>query len=176
MFDASDPQTVKAVRALRVAVVERTRPLVLWLGAGTSRWCGYLGWTELAQSFHSAFLRRAPKYDQDLANTFLSEQDLPAFFQVCKDADVSIYNSLVVQSFGAPRPTPVFDRLILLLSSVSPLFLLTTNVDEALEKRLPYITIQRSDIERVPELISARTSFVGKLHGTVSSVETTVFI
>jgi SIR2-like domain len=175
MFDASDPQTIKAVRALRAVVAERTRPLILWLGAGVSRWCGYPGWEQLAISFHSTFLRRASKYDKDLANKLLKAGDFPAFFQVCKSADAALYNSLLVESFGAPRPTPLFDRLIQLLSSISPLSLMTTNVDEALEKRLNCITVQRSDIERVPSLINAGTSFVCKLHGTISSVETTVF-
>jgi hypothetical protein len=65
--------------------------------------------------------------------------------------------------------------MIQLLSGLSPALILTTNVDEALEKRLRSITVQRSDIERIPELIYNRTSFLCKLHGTISSVETTVF-
>jgi len=55
------------------------------------------------------------------------------------------------------------------------LHILTTNIDEALDKGLKCITIQRSDIERLPDLVNARTSFLCKLHGTISSVETTVF-
>jgi hypothetical protein len=175
MFDASDPLTIKAIRALRATVAERPRPLILWLGAGVSRWCGYPGWDQLAASFHSTFLRRASKYDQDLANNLLRAGDLPEFFQVCKNADTALYNSVLVQSLGAPRSTPVFDRLIQLLAGVLPLFVITTNVDESLEKRLNCITVQRSDIERVPTLVSAATSFVCKLHGTISSVDTTVF-
>jgi len=175
MFDAKDANTVHAIRALRSIAAERSRPLVLWLGAGVGRWCGYVGWEELAHFVHSKFLREVAKYDKDSALDFLSKRDFPAVFQICKDANLSLYNSLMVRSFGAPQTTPIFDRLIQLLAGMTPLHLLTTNVDEVSEKRLPCITVQRSNIERVPDLIHAQTAFICKLHGTISAVETTIF-
>lgn len=175
MLDAKDANTIHAIRALRSIASERSRPLILWVGAGASRWCGYTGWEELAHFFHSRFLREVTGYDKDSALGFLRARDFPAVFELCKDASLTLYNSLLVRSFGEPRTTPIFDRLIQLLGGITPLHLVTTNVDEALEKRLACITVQRSNIERVPDLIHAQTSFVCKLHGTISAVETTVF-
>jgi SIR2-like domain len=63
-----------------------------------------------------------------------------------------------------------------LLSSFKPLHVLTTNVDEALEQHIPSATIvQRSDFERCVPLLHQRKSFTCKLHGSISSIEQTVF-
>ena len=48
MFDAKHTETIYAIRALRDIANEQTRPLVLWIGAGASRWCGDPGGGELA--------------------------------------------------------------------------------------------------------------------------------
>ncbi len=56
MFDAKHTETIYAIRALRDIANEQTRPLVLWIGAGASRW--YPGWGELADLSIVAFSRR----------------------------------------------------------------------------------------------------------------------
>ncbi len=54
--------------------------------------------------------------------------------------------------------------------------MVTTNVDETLERSLPAsAAVQRSDLERCLDLVSAGQPFIAKLHGSVSSVESTIF-
>ncbi|GAG17581.1 unnamed protein product, partial [marine sediment metagenome] len=61
-------------------------------------------------------------------------------------------------------------------TDIQPCFILTTNVDESLENNIPGVTVvQRSDIERCIHLLRKQQSFVGKLHGSISSIKTTVF-
>jgi len=175
MFDAKDPKTTSAIRALRSIATERSRPIVLWLGAGVGRWCGYASWDQLAQHFHSRFLREAGNYNRSESAILLETGDLPALFQACRDTDRGLYHRLLADSFGEARPTPVFDRLVRLLTLNAPVQVLTTNVDESLEKHLNCITVQRSDVERLPQLLQSNTSFVCKLHGTISAIETAVF-
>ena len=176
MLDAKDTETIYAIRALRDIANEQTRPLVLWVGAGASRWCGYPGWEELANIFHSRFLKTERSYDKEQGLNCLSAKDFPAVFQLCKESNRDLYNLLLVNSFGLARKTPVYERFIDLLNLVTPLQILTTNVDEVLEKSLPRtITVQRSDVERVSDLIVSKAPFVCKVHGTISSIETSVF-
>ncbi len=176
MLDTQDTETIYAIRALREIANERSRPLILWIGAGASRWCGYPSWEGLADTLHSRFLKTEKGYEKDRALDRLSAKDFPAIFQLCKQANRNLYNLLLVNSFGVPRKTPVYDRFLDLLSRITPLQILTTNVDEALEKNLPEaVTVQRTDLERVSDLIQTQKAFVCKMHGTISSIESTVF-
>lgn len=71
---------------------------------------------------------------------------------------------------------PVYSRMVRAQQSIEPLHILTTNVDELLEHQLPdAITVQGSDIERISILLQDRKSFICKLHGTSSAVESMVF-
>jgi hypothetical protein len=176
MLNACDTETIYAIRALRDVVSERSRPLVLWIGAGASRWCGYPSWEDLADTLHSRFLKTEKQYEREQAIRYLSAKDFPAVFQLCKQSNRKLYNQLLANSFGPARKTPVYERFLDLLKLISPLQVVTTNVDEALEKNLPEtVTVQRTDIERVSDLIQAQKPFVCKVHGTISSIEGTVF-
>jgi len=56
------------------------------------------------------------------------------------------------------------------------LHILTTNVDETLEKQLPSVeTIQLTDIERSANFLQQHVPFICKLHGTSSAIRSTVF-
>lgn len=95
---------------------------------------------------------------------------------MCKDLDPAIYHTFIVDSFAPRQQTAVYADFVSLLGKISPLHILTTNVDEMLEKTLPLTeTVQRTDLSRCVELLHNRRSFVAKLHGSVSAVQSTVF-
>ena len=88
----------------------------------------------------------------------------------------ALYFSCLANAFGNRAPTPVYRRLLRVLARLIPTRVLTTNVDELLEGNLKKTeTIQRSDLERIPSLLSSDVDFVAKLHGSVSAVETMIF-
>ena len=62
------------------------------------------------------------------------------------------------------------------LDRIESTYVLTTNVDEALERNLsgPEV-VQRSNVERLPQLLGEGKAFICKLHGSISAVETMVF-
>lgn len=176
MLDGNEKQNFYSLMRLRDVVVEGPKPLVFWVGAGTSRWCGYPAWDELAGQLHSIFSRSEAHYEKSVGTELLAKGDLPPVFSLCREANASLYHKTLVSAFS-PRPTtPVYDHFLHLLSSFKPLHVLTTNVDEVLEQHLSSAAIvQRSDFERCISLIQQKHSFVCKLHGSISSVEQTVF-
>jgi hypothetical protein len=176
MLDGTDVQTVKSVRLLTQAISASDKPLVLWVGAGASAWCGYPLWNLLADRMRSDFLKYESEYDPIGANQTIELENYPDFFQQCKDLNQQRYFSVLARELKARQITPVYQRLITALTDISPLHILTTNVDELLEKNLANSsTVQRSDFERCIDLTTAGQSFVCKLHGSVSAIQTAVF-
>ncbi len=76
-----------------------------------------------------------------------------------------------------PLPeTVLYTRFTEALGRTTPLQVLTTNIDEALEQRFPSAGVyQRSDISACVEQLQARRSFIAKLHGSRSAIEGAVF-
>lgn len=176
MIDTSSEETNFALRTLWGETRSSTRPLVLWIGAGASRWCEYPSWPEFATHCHSDFNLNVKNYDRSIAANYLATSNYPAVFQCCADADPSRYRKLLVKGFGPRSDSGVYKRFLNALAKINPLFILTTNVDESLEKNFAgLVTVQASDIERTTDLLHARTPFVCKLHGTASSVDSMVF-
>jgi hypothetical protein len=176
VLNANDEGTIPAIRALREVATEKAKPIVLWVGAGASRWCGYPGWGDLASSLHSKFLRNEGSYDRKGATSLIANKKYPELFQVCKKSNQQLYNSTLVEAFGRPLTSPVYTRFISLAGGLNPVQIITTNVDEALEKGLRNtVAVQRSDFERTIDLIQRRDPFISKPHGTISSIGTTVF-
>jgi SIR2-like domain len=176
MLDGDERQNFYALKRLRDIVVEGSRPIVFWIGGGASKWCGYASWKELAEYLHSVFSSRQYRYDKADAGRLLSSGDLPGVFSICRNADLAMYHRALASSLG-PRPaTPVYDNFVQLLTSFRPLYVLTTNIDEALEQRISSAAIiQRSDFERCISMLQQKKSFICKLHGSISSIEQTVF-
>jgi len=176
MFDPKDNQTLYSLRELQSIVAEKKRPVVLWVGAGASKWLGYPLWDELAGRFHDEYRRHEKSYDLTDAGRFLPAKDYPGLFGYCKKTNLQRYYRLLSETFGTREITPIFRRFVSLLSQDKPLYILTTNVDETLEKTLSHVdTIQRSDLERVIDLMGQEGSFVAKLHGSVSNITSCVF-
>ena len=171
-----DVDTFRALNALESTVRERHRSLVIWLGAGASAWAGYPLWQELAAMMHSSFAREAANYDTAMASDLLNQAAHPRLFQLMRESDSRLYFNLLKKIFLPKTPGPVYRRLLNVLDQISPTCVLTTNVDEILEQNLPGRQIvQYSDIEQVPQLLFDRTGFIGKLHGSISSIESIVF-
>ena len=171
-----DPETIRALSALKSVVVSRRRPLVVWLGAGASTWAGYPLWGELADQMHRRFAREVGKYVKETALSLLADSAYPELFEEMRTSDSALYFSCLADAFAHRQPTPVYERMLRALNRIEPTYVLTTNVDESLERHLSGPeTVQRSDVERLPQLLGEGRAFICKLHGSISAVETTVF-
>src|SRR5258708_1004598 len=175
MSSFSDKETVVSYRLLRRVITERTKPIVFWLGAGVSAWNGYPDWRDLARKLRKAFFDLTADFDNELALTLL-DRDLPAFFQMCKDLNSALYFRSLTDSLS-PRPlSPLYQRFVSKLAEIQPSHIITTNVDEMLEESLGQIRVlENTDISLCPELLHSDTSFIAKLHGSISSVASMVF-
>ena len=173
---AEDRETQAALAALLQEVGQRQKRSLLWVGAGASRWCGYPGWQDFASQLHSEWSRAGASYDRVRATAALEASDFPAVFQLCSNADEQRYSRRLVETFSPRPPQPVYQRFVRTLSAFSPLHVVTTNIDELLEKSVPgAVTIGRFDLERAVELVGASSSFVAKIHGSVSDIRSIVF-
>jgi hypothetical protein len=173
---SSDAQTYASLQALSAVAENTERPIVFWIGAGASAWAGFPLWQELTSKMHSHFARSVPAYEKALAAKALEEGKFPNVFQRMKDADSKAYYRGLTQAFGSFGGTPVYTRMLRSLEKMRPIRIVTTNVDEALERSLSStITLQYSDIERIGALVHSDESFICKLHGTSSAVESMVF-
>jgi len=125
---------------------------------------------------HSKYSREELNYDKILSSRFLKEAKYPELFEQMRIANQSQYFTFLSDQFRPQHATGVYKRFIRTVYKIPNVYIVTTNVDEALEHSLPeHITIQRSDIERLPQLLHQRSKFICKLHGSVSSVESMVF-
>ena len=84
MFDAKDIQTLYSLRELQRITAENVRPIVLWVGAGASKWLGYPLWNELAVKFHNEYGQYEKAYDLIDGGRLQSANDYPGFFSYCK--------------------------------------------------------------------------------------------
>ncbi len=171
-----DFTTYQSLRALTEIVTEDARPLVLWIGAGASVWCNYPTWKELAEAIHSGFIRRDRRYNKEVGQRLIETEDYPGLFGLCRQSHEQLYFSLLVKELKTRPTTPVYKRFIGDLNLIKPTAILTTNVDELLEHNLRDLTVlQRSDISRAVDLIHKKEGFVVKLHGSLSSIRSTIF-
>ena len=176
MIDASNIDTVRSIRELFDQVHDQSKHIVFWVGAGVSSWCGYPRWPELADQFHSQYVRYEPGYDAKTGLILISTQNFPELFQACRDTNRQRFYSLLAGSFPPREPTPVYRRFAAALRDVAPSCVITTNVDELLEKQLTGVsTVSRYDLQRAAQLLSADQPFLCKLHGSISDVKSTVF-
>jgi hypothetical protein len=175
MFNSDDQFTPASLNRLRQAIREKS-PLVVWVGAGASRWAELPSWRDSAKRMRKVFRNKVANYPDERADSLIASQDYPGLFQLCKDLDRSLYNKTLLELFNSPTLTPLYLQFIDALKMITPIQVVTTNVDLCLEQQLGVIdVIERSDIERCSESIRRGISFVAKLHGSVSSIESCVF-
>ena len=173
MLDGDHPATRAGVRELQATLGSSSKPLVLWLGAGTSAWAGLPTWQKLAEIAVSEFKRYEPSADSAKLRT-LSHP--PALFGYLRDLNPQRFNSLLTKALTTPATSSVFHRFGRLLKELSPLQIVTTNFDDVLQSALPsdLITIQRSDLEAAVRQLSGSGQFLLKLHGTIGAIESCV--
>jgi len=169
-------EKTKILYKLQRTIQEGNKPVVFWVGAGIGKWCDYPLWGELAQQLHSQFLKEESGYNKEKASQSIDSEDYPAFFGLCKDINLQIYNRFITNAFLSCAPGPIYKGLLDIFAKVQPLHILTTNVDETLEHNLYDInTLQNTDLERCIPMIQEENSFVCKLHGTISTSSSLVF-
>lgn len=176
MLNGSDKDTFHALRLLRDIVAEGRKPLIIWAGAGVSMWCGFPSWEETASRMQSSYRKFEPKYDKVKGQRLFEEKRFPDLFELLRQTNRQRYYQELAATFTSRMPTPVYGRFLGIARALTPIRVVTTNVDEMLERSLPgTATVQSSDLERCLDLLLAGTPFVAKLHGSVSPVESTVF-
>jgi SIR2-like protein len=159
MLNADDQGTFRSIRELKLVVQESKRPLIFWVGAGASKWLGYPLWCEVASNLRREFFKFVAGFDNTEALELIKTRSFPRFFQRCWDPE-----------------TPLYRRFTDALGKITPTRILTTNVDEALEQRFPTVGVfQRSDFSGCIEPLQTGKSFIAKLHGSRSSIGSTIF-
>jgi NAD-dependent SIR2 family protein deacetylase len=149
MLNADDQFTLSSLNRLRDAIRQK-RPLVIWVGAGASRWAGLPGWHDSARLMRNIFSKKLPGFPRDLADRWLGAHDYPGVFQLCKDSDEALFNQTLVAQLSRPSPGPIYAQLIDGLRKVTPLQIVTTNVDLCLEQGIGTVdVIERSDLDRI---------------------------
>lgn len=173
---ASDRETFQSLQLLDTEVKAQRRPLVVWVGAGVSAWAGYPLWNDLAAQMHTMFSRSERGYDASRGTDLLNNERLPDLFQLMRDCSSKRYFSELADRFKPSTISPVYQRFIQTLEKIAPHRILTTNVDESLERHLAgAVLLQRSDFERAVTLLHTSSSFVCKLHGSISMAASTIF-
>ena len=174
MLDWQSKETQTSLIKLVNAINESEKPILLWIGAGASKWNDFPLWEDLADIFHKTF-----KKDKNyiLKDAFENrDKGLPNFFSYCKSVNHQLYNRTLADIFSNSNLTPVYSRFLEAIKDIkSPLRIVTTNIDENLERNLSLPVVQRSDLERVGDLVSKNSPFIIKLHGSISSIDSLVF-
>ncbi len=175
MLNADDKFTPASLTRLKDAV-RRGRPLVVWVGAGASRWAELPSWHNLAKLMRKSFAQSIPDFPNDLAESSIAAKAYPDLFQLCRDIDTELFNSILLRQFNAPAITPLYTEFFHRLRCITPTRIVTTNVDLCLEQQAGAIdVIERADVERCTSCILANSPFIAKLHGSISSIGSTIF-
>lgn len=176
MLNGSDKETFYALRLLRDVVDKHEKPIIIWVGAGVSKWCDFPTWQETAEHFHTKYRRFEPLYNKTEGLSLIQEARLPELFEVFRQTNPRRYNQELAFLFQSRTPTPVYARFLGIIKNIVPLQIVTTNIDETMERNLPTVNVvQKTDLERCLDLLPTGTPFVAKLHGSVSSVQSAVF-
>lgn len=175
MIQSSDIGTVKALRELLDELPRSEKPVVVWVGAGASSWCGYKRWEDMAQYFHDTYRRYEAGYDAHKGAFLLSKQDFPGLFDLCKCTSLSRYAKMLTDELSIRPVTPLFKRFCSAISRVTPIHVLTTNVDEMLEKHIEASLIEHDDLARARSCLLSKQPFICKLHGSISNIKSVVF-
>jgi hypothetical protein len=176
MLNSSDQATYRSIRELKRIIGQSNKPLVFWIGAGASRWLGYPLWVEFARELRREFFLYVAEFDNNEALKLIDAGAFPDFFQRCRALDRARYYRFLSSAF-LPRPeTDLYKRFVDALSKLIPLRILTTNIDESLEHHFSNAALfQGSDFTGCIEQLQVGGSFIVKMHGSRSAIESTVF-
>jgi hypothetical protein len=109
MLNATDQATFLSIRELKRSIQESGKPLVMWIGAGTSKWLEYPLWKEFANGLRREFSRFVQGFDDAAGRELIAEGSFPTFFQKCRDLDRSHYYQFLSTSF-LPKPETILYR------------------------------------------------------------------
>lgn len=138
-------------------------------------WCGFPSWQETASRAQASYRKFEPRYDKVEGQRLFQAEKFPELFELLRQTNPQRYNQELAAMFTSRTATPVYGRFLGIVKALTPHQIVTTNVDEMLERNLPAaVAVQSSDLERCLDLVPAGTSFVAKLHGSVSAVESIV--
>lgn len=176
MLDGSDLGTFRAAKLLREELETSKKPLVIWIGAGLSRWLGYPLWNELAEVVHSAYIKYEATYDRKSAKDLIVRREYPKYFELVTKANPRRFKKLLIEIFSPRKITAPYTKAIEMLEGISPLRILTTNVDDSIEKFLPHLQVlQRSHLDVAVSQLNQQYSFVCKIHGSIGSLDDPIF-
>jgi len=176
MLDGNDTGTFYAIRLLRDTVSEGRKPIIIWAGAGVSKWCGFPLWNEVALRFHTTYRKSELNYDRLEGQRLLENESYSELFELLRKSNPKIYRRELAATFRSRVPTPVYGRFLDIVRPLQPLYIITTNIDETLEHNLNILnTVQSPDLERCLNFLGDQTPFVAKLHGSASSIDSAVF-
>src|SRR5882724_10439788 len=159
MLNSTDQATFLSVRELRHSIQEAEKPLVFWIGAGASKWLDYPLWKELARQLRREFSKFVQGFDNEQAHKLIEANSFSRLFQQCRHLDQARYYRFLSNAFLPLPETALYTRFTEALGRTTPLQVLTTNIDEALEQRFPNAAVyQRSDISGCLEQLQGRKS------------------
>src|SRR5579859_2204920 len=98
MLNATDQNTFLALRELKYSL-QLNKPLIIWVGAGASKWQGYDLWIDLAKNLRREFFQYVSCFDNDKALRLINANEFPLFFQLCRDLDQQRYYRFLSSAF-----------------------------------------------------------------------------
>ena len=163
-------------------LVREKKPILLWVGAGISKWAEFPLWNDLAKKMYKKFQENEQRnIDNNLkkAKTELDAERFPEFFDICKTIDQELYNNFLTNTFKNKKSIRIHKELCDLLQVINnsiPLHIITTNIDTLIEQNIPELNIiKATDIKRCQDLIHKKESFICKIHGCISVIDSLVF-
>jgi hypothetical protein len=82
MLDANDKETFFSLRLLRDVVDRRQKPIIIWVGAGVSKWCGFATWHETAEHLVRSYRRYERGFDNAEGLRLLQQDRFPDLFEI----------------------------------------------------------------------------------------------
>jgi hypothetical protein len=169
------PENFDAIKSCVAAVNDPERPVLFWIGAGASAWCGLPLWPELATRMYRQFQLKMEYADRVAAQDALEAKRFPKLFSLCKSRNPQLYFQTIMEELKTPdRFRSVYRRFINGLRAIEPTEVVTTNVDQCLEQATDLPSVLHMDIEQVSRLSNPR-GYILKLHGSTSSSESLIF-
>src|ERR1035437_10059343 len=95
MIKTISNDSVKALFELLEDMTSTDKPILIWVGAGASAWCGFKKWGDLAEHLHNSFKRYEGAYDADIGLASFLNQDYPAVFQLLKTSNPQRYAKMI---------------------------------------------------------------------------------
>src|ERR1700737_4216881 len=169
------PENFAAIKSCVEAVRDSQKPVLFWIGAGASAWCGLPLWSQLAEQMYRRFQSQLEQRQRTVAQNALDAQQFPAFFSLCRAQNPQLYFRIVIDELRPPAQfPPVYARFTKAICATKPTQIVTTNVDQCLEQGADLPSVLYRDIEQVMGDHHSE-GYILKLHGSTSSSESLIF-